>query len=121
MEDASFTHLVVVGSSAGGVEALHQNEARWRALIDKGANVITISDRDGIVRFASPSVETVCGYAAEEFVGTHLFEAGRIHPEDLERSRRLSASSQLVGGGGVFVSEPGGGTKVEASIQFEEA
>jgi PAS domain S-box-containing protein len=85
MEDAAFTHLVVVGSSAGDVEALHQNEARWRALIDKGANVITISDREGIVRFASPSVETVCGYAAEEFVGTHMFEAGRIHPEDLER------------------------------------
>ena len=85
MEDAAFTHPVDVGSSAGGGEALQQNEARWRALIDKGADVITISDRDGTIRFASPSVETVCGYAAEEFVGTRLFEAWRIHPDDLQR------------------------------------
>ncbi|QIN77909.1 PAS domain S-box protein [Rubrobacter marinus] len=66
-------------------EALARNEARWRSLIDKGADVLTISERDGTIRFASPSVERVCGYGVEEFVGMSPFEAGHIHPDDLER------------------------------------
>ncbi len=69
-------------------EALRRNEERWRALIDKGADVITISDRDGTIRFASPSIETVCGYTVEEFVGKSPFEEGYIHPEDIERCER---------------------------------
>jgi PAS domain S-box-containing protein len=66
-------------------EALRRSEERWRTLIEKGADVITISDHDGTIRFASPSVETVCGYRVDEFVGTNPFEAGHIHPDDLER------------------------------------
>jgi PAS domain S-box-containing protein len=65
--------------------ALRQNEARWRTLIDKGADVITISARDGTVVFASPSIETVCGHEVGEFVGTNPFESGHIHPDDVER------------------------------------
>jgi PAS domain S-box-containing protein len=66
-------------------EALRRSEERLRALIDKGLDVITISDRDGRIRFASPSVERVCGYTVEEFVGTDPFENGRIHPDDAAR------------------------------------
>ena len=69
-------------------EALRRNEERWRALIEKGADVITISDPDGTIRFASPSIETVCGHKVEEFVGTNPFEDGHIHPDDLERCER---------------------------------
>ncbi|QIN83939.1 PAS domain S-box protein [Rubrobacter tropicus] len=67
--------------------ALRSNEERWRALVDKGSDVITISDGDGTVRFATPSIETVCGHTVEEFVGSNPFELGRIHPDDLERCK----------------------------------
>ena len=66
-------------------EALRQSEERWRTLIEKGADVITISDPDGTIRFASPSIETVCGHPVEEFVGTNPFDGGLIHPEDVKR------------------------------------
>ncbi len=82
-ETAERTWLSV--EHARAEEALRRNEARWRALIDKGADVITISNRDGTIRFASPSVEAVCGYTVEEFVGIDPFEDDHIHPDDLER------------------------------------
>ena len=69
--------------------ALRRNEERWRALIDKGSDVITISDRDGTIRFVSPSIEAVCGFTVEEFVGSDPFELGYIHPDDLERCREV--------------------------------
>ena len=83
--DGVSLNLRDVTERRGAEEALRESEERWRALIDKGADVITVSDRDGTVRFASPSIETVCGYTVEEFVGTNPMKAGHIHPEDLER------------------------------------
>ncbi len=43
-------------------EALQQSEQRFRALIDKGTDVITISNKDGVITYASPSIEPITGY-----------------------------------------------------------
>ena len=60
--------------------ALRQNEERFRSLIERGSDVITIVDASGIVRYDSPSIERVLGYPPEERVGR---EAGRyLHPDD---------------------------------------
>jgi len=65
-------------------ERLRESEERFRALVYKSADVITVSDRDGVITYTSPSVERVSGYTPEEFVGRNPFEEGDIHPDDLE-------------------------------------
>ena len=68
-------------------EAVRESERRFRALIERSAEAITVSERDGTIRFASPSVETISGYTVEEFTGRDPFAVGDIHPDDLERCR----------------------------------
>ena len=57
---------------------MRTSEERFRALIDKGGDVITVTDRAGVVTYASPSVEAVTGYTAEAFRGRDPFGAGDI-------------------------------------------
>jgi diguanylate cyclase (GGDEF)-like protein/PAS domain S-box-containing protein len=58
---------------------------RFQALIQTSSDVISIASVDGIVRFQSPSVKSVFGYQAEQFVGHDLAEI--VHQEDIERFR----------------------------------
>ena len=68
-------------------EAVRESERRFRALIERSTEAITVSERDGTVRFASPSVEAISGYTVEEFTGRDPFAVGDIHSDDLERCR----------------------------------
>jgi two-component system sensor histidine kinase UhpB len=67
--------------------ALRESELRYRSLVEHTSDVITVVDEDGIVRYGSPSVETVLGYLPEELVGRRAAEL--VHPDD--RSRVLEA------------------------------
>ena len=82
--------LAITGDQAAQIikrkqaeEAQRESEQRFRALISKGADMITVSDRAGKVMYASPTTERVSGYTPEEFIGRHPFDA--IHPEDRPR------------------------------------
>ena len=66
-------------------ESLRRSEERFRALVGKGADMVTISDRDGKVFYASPSTERVSGFTADEFMALDPFE--KIHPDDRARCR----------------------------------
>ncbi|HEX6728335.1 MAG TPA: PAS domain S-box protein, partial [Nitrospira sp.] len=61
--------------------ALQQREAHFRALIEHSSDVITVLDLDGTIRFESPSVERLLGYAQYELTGRSVFEF--VHHEDL--------------------------------------
>ena len=61
--------------------ALQQREAHFRALIEHSSDVITVLDLEGTIRFESPSVERVLGYAQYELHGRSAFEF--VHHEDL--------------------------------------
>lgn len=62
-------------------EALQRNEKHFRSLIENAQDLISIVGLDGIVRFQSPSSQTVLGYTPEQLVGRNALEL--IHPEDL--------------------------------------
>lgn len=70
----------------------------YRALVESVLGEIVVVRSDGAVRWASPTVERVAGYAPEELVGATA--DGHVHPEDLEAveaalagiSRRAAAS-----------------------------
>jgi diguanylate cyclase (GGDEF)-like protein/PAS domain S-box-containing protein len=65
------------------VQALHENENRFRTLIEHVSDMVTILDASGIVKYKSPSVERILGYKPEELVGKNFLEY--IHPEDVSR------------------------------------
>ena len=64
-------------------EELQASEARFRALIENSRDIITVLDSDGTIRYASPSVKRIMGYALDEFVGRNVF--GFLHQEDVSR------------------------------------
>jgi len=78
-------------------ERLRESEERFRVLISKGADMITVSDREGKIIYASPTTERVSGYPPEEFAQQHPFDL--IHPED--RPRCEEALNELVNTPGV--------------------
>src|SRR4029077_3087452 len=61
--------------------ALRRNEDRFRSLIERGSDVITIIDAEGVILYESPSVERVTGYRPEECLGRRALEF--IHPDDV--------------------------------------
>ena len=67
-------------------EAMRASDERYSTLLAKGTDMITISDRDGNIIYASPSTERVSGYTADELRGSNPF-ANSIHPEDLDLCR----------------------------------
>jgi PAS domain S-box-containing protein len=63
-------------------EALIEQQKRFYALIENSADGILVTNRDGAVLFASPSIERIFGYTVEEFKS--IKPRGLIHPDDLE-------------------------------------
>ncbi len=60
-------------------KALQESEWRFRALIERAVDVILVLNRDGTIRYASPSAERVMGYRSDELEGRDPFVA--IAPE----------------------------------------
>jgi PAS domain S-box-containing protein len=65
-------------------QAPRRMDELFRALIENASDVITILDAEGIIRYASPSVERVLGYKPHELIGRDIAEL--LHPDDLSKS-----------------------------------
>ena len=60
-----------------------EQETRFRSLIENASDVIAVLGRDGEIRYLSPSIKRVLGYAPEEIMGRNAFTL--VHPEDRDR------------------------------------
>ncbi|HTY08407.1 MAG TPA: PAS domain S-box protein, partial [Candidatus Edwardsbacteria bacterium] len=82
-------HLAAVTGAAGAVERvitvtediservasqqqLRHNEQHFRALIEHSSDMITILDKDGVIRYMSPSGQRELGYAPGGMVGSNV-------------------------------------------------
>jgi PAS domain S-box-containing protein len=84
-------------------EELRRSEERFRSLVQHGSDIITVLDAEGTIRYVSPAVERVLGYAPEEIFGESPLHF--VHPDDHEEAMGLLAEVS---------SEPG----VQAPFEF---
>ena len=75
---------------------------RWfRSLTEHSAEVVTVSDPDGTVRYVSPSVESMLGWRPEDIVGTkgtalvHPADAARVAAGLMNASRRPGSNAPV--------------------------
>jgi diguanylate cyclase (GGDEF)-like protein/PAS domain S-box-containing protein len=76
--------LGIALESAGLAAQLARRDADawYRSLIDNAADAITVLERDGTIRFQTPSIEDILGFRPEALAGTSLADA--VHPDDRE-------------------------------------
>jgi PAS domain S-box-containing protein len=78
-EDGNFLQAVanVISQAVDRKRAwsqLRAREQRFRAMIERSSDIVLVVDADGVIRFASPAVEPVLGYTANELRGRSGFD-----------------------------------------------
>ena len=68
-------------------EALRQSENRFRAMVEKSTDAISLVDAQGKVLYSSHAISPIFGYSLEERKGKNIFEL--VHPEDIGETRPL--------------------------------
>ncbi|HEX8152108.1 MAG TPA: PAS domain S-box protein [Thermoanaerobaculia bacterium] len=81
--DIGVAYFADITERRSAEEFVRLNEERFRAMIENNTEVIAILTEDGIVRYESPSVERLFGYAPDELIGTNALDL--VHLEDLPR------------------------------------
>ncbi len=81
-------------------EALTNSEQRFKALIEKSSEAISLTDADGIISYVTPSFTNVLGYSPQEIIGKSGFTI--IHPDDKDYA--VEATSSIVGHPGKSVT-----------------
>jgi PAS domain S-box-containing protein len=83
------------------MEQLRRSELHFRSLLENALDIITVVEPTGIIRYASPSIERVLGYAPHELTGTSIWRL--VNKQDAcaalaayTRSANTSAPSPLV-------------------------
>jgi diguanylate cyclase (GGDEF)-like protein/PAS domain S-box-containing protein len=72
-----------------------QSEARFSSLVQHSSDVVMVMDADSTVRYVSPSVERVLGYASDELEATKL--TALIHADDKARVLQLLTNADREG------------------------
>jgi PAS domain S-box-containing protein len=74
-------------------EALRASEERFRTLIEKSDEIISLSDREGKRMYVSPSIEKILGYSPEEYLTMDWHAT--THPDEVpirEKGRIMMVS-----------------------------
>jgi two-component system, cell cycle sensor histidine kinase and response regulator CckA len=66
---------------------LQKREHFFRTVIESATDIITVVDADGVIRYESPSVRSILGYAPDELIGQRAFDL--VHPEDRPKLQEL--------------------------------
>ena len=85
--------------------ALDSVRARSAALIEYGSDLITVSDANGVINFASPACRRLLGWEPEDLIGRTVLDW--VHPEDRERLAEIHAE---------LLTRPGGTAEYECRL-----
>jgi len=61
-----------------------RNERRFRSMVERGWDIISLIDGEGSIRYVSPAVETTLGVKPDELIGGSL--VARVVPEDRDQA-----------------------------------
>jgi PAS domain S-box-containing protein/putative nucleotidyltransferase with HDIG domain len=75
-------------------EEIASNERRFRTLIERSHDCISLIDADNKCQYFSPSVTKILGYKPEELLG--MDARSLSHPEDMEEIYRSSKATSLL-------------------------
>ena len=79
--------LALQGLEASAERAAARGQRHFRSLVQNSSDVVTLLGADAVVRYQSPSVQSVLGRAAESYAGRTL--SGIIHGDDLAAMRAV--------------------------------
>ena len=65
-------------------EALRKSEKYFKEITENSSDIVIITDKNGDIKYCSPSIERFAGYKPEELIGRSAFAF--IHPDDVERA-----------------------------------
>ncbi len=86
--------------SASLAEEAHRrkSEERFRSLVQNSSDVVAVVGADGVTHYVSPAVERILGYKPKDAIDHSVFMPPIMHPDDVERVRRVFA--RLIGSPG---------------------
>jgi PAS domain S-box-containing protein len=73
--------------SASDLAGVDERDASLRAAVENAPDLIVIVDADGVIRYASPSHDTLLGHRPGDLTGKPAFDL--VHPDDVDRARAL--------------------------------
>jgi PAS domain S-box-containing protein len=59
-----------------------QAEQKYRHYIENAIDIVTVLDKNGFIKYESPSIEKMLGYQPNEMIGKNVFDF--IHPDERE-------------------------------------
>lgn len=68
-------------------ETVRRNELKFKAILQNLVDVVFVLNKEGQIKYVTPSVTAVLGYAEDELAGKPCLDF--IHPQDMDRSRKL--------------------------------
>jgi PAS domain S-box-containing protein len=112
-EDGAPDYFIAVAEHIDARKAaealLVASEARFRHLVEDGADLILVVDAHGIAQFASHNVVHHLGFTAEELMGRPLFDFD--HPDDADMVRAAIED---------VVTRPGGRIEVASRVLHKD-
>lgn len=85
----TLTIAVAISERKKFEEELQDSEQRFKALIEKSSEAVSLTDPEGLIKYVSPSFTNVLGYEPEEVIGKKGFVL--IHPDDIEYAKNVTA------------------------------
>jgi diguanylate cyclase (GGDEF)-like protein/PAS domain S-box-containing protein len=79
-----------LGAQNATLAAQRQSEEKFRSLVQHARDLILIVDKDGLIRYISPSAEEVWGYIGDGLLGRNFLEL--IHADDRDAGQALNAA-----------------------------
>lgn len=64
------------------VQTQSQAEQKFRHYIENAVDTVTVLDKNGFIKYESPSIEKMLGYQPDEVIGKNVFDF--IHPDERE-------------------------------------